>query len=207
MAYSREDLDIADFDAVMARVRADRPDVIINCAAYNNVDRAEDEPDKALKVNAFGVRVLARAAEDTGRRSCTTAPISCSTAARTARTSKKIRRIRKASTRSRSCSENGLRWRRRARSCCASRACSAARMPRARSIASRRPSAEGREAKVFRDRVVSPSYVVDVAAATRALLARGEPGLYHCVGTGHATWYEVGLEIARVMGKERTRAF
>jgi dTDP-4-dehydrorhamnose reductase len=62
---------------------------------------------------------------------------------------------------------------------------------------------EGREAKVFRDRVVSPSYVVDVATATRTLLARGEPGLYHCVGSGHANWYEVGLEIARVMGKER----
>ena len=49
--------------------------------------------------------------------------------------------------------------------------------------------AEGREAKVFRDRTVSPSYVVDVAAATRALVERGEPGLYHCVGTGHANWH------------------
>jgi dTDP-4-dehydrorhamnose reductase len=44
---------------------------------------------------------------------------------------------------------------------------------------------------------------VDVAARDQGLLARGEPGLYHCVGTGHANWYEVGLEIARVMGKER----
>jgi len=61
---------------------------------------------------------------------------------------------------------------------------------------------EGREVKVFRDRIVSPSYVVDVAAATRALLARGEPGLYHCVGTGHANWYEVGQEIARVLGRQ-----
>ena len=50
---------------------------------------------------------------------------------------------------------------------------------------------------------MSPSYVVDVAAATKALVERGEPGLYHCVGTGHANWHEVGLEIARVMGKER----
>ena len=43
---------------------------------------------------------------------------------------------------------------------------------------------------------------MDVAAATRALLARGEPGLYHCVGTGQANWYEVGQEIARVLGRE-----
>jgi dTDP-4-dehydrorhamnose reductase len=61
----------------------------------------------------------------------------------------------------------------------------------------------GREAKVFEDRTVSPSFVVDVAASTKALVARGEPGLYHCVGTGHATWLEVGREIARIVGRER----
>ena len=62
LAYTRTQLDIADFDAVMARVATDRPDVIINCAAYNDVDGAEDDPREALTVNAFAVRVLARAA-------------------------------------------------------------------------------------------------------------------------------------------------
>ena len=42
----RSELDIADFDAVMARVHADRPDVIINCAAYNQVDAAEDNAEQ-----------------------------------------------------------------------------------------------------------------------------------------------------------------
>jgi dTDP-4-dehydrorhamnose reductase len=60
-----------------------------------------------------------------------------------------------------------------------------------------------REVKVFRDRTVSPSYVVDVVAATTALLERAEPGLYHCVNTGIATWYDVGVEIARLVGKEQ----
>ena len=41
---------------------ADKPDVIVNCAGYNNVDGAEDEPERALTANAFAVRVLARAA-------------------------------------------------------------------------------------------------------------------------------------------------
>jgi dTDP-4-dehydrorhamnose reductase len=60
-------------------------------------------------------------------------------------------------------------------------------------------------ARVFVDRVVSPSYVVDVAAATRVLLDRsGEPGLYHCVNTGFCTWHELGLEIARLLGCEAT---
>ena len=80
LAYAREELDIADLDAVMERRRAaDRPDVIINCAAYNDVDEAEDDPQRALTVNALAVRVLARAARKQARRSCTTARISCST--------------------------------------------------------------------------------------------------------------------------------
>ncbi len=37
-----------------------RPDVVINCAAYNFVDRAEGEPNEAFAVNAWGVRELAR---------------------------------------------------------------------------------------------------------------------------------------------------
>jgi dTDP-4-dehydrorhamnose reductase len=59
---------------------------------------------------------------------------------------------------------------------------------------------DGREARAFSDRTVSPSYVVDVAAATQALLEHGEPGLYHCVNGGFATWYDVAREIARRLG-------
>src|SRR5437879_1770285 len=36
------------------------PDVVVNCAAYNFVDRAESEPEAAFAVNAWGVRELAR---------------------------------------------------------------------------------------------------------------------------------------------------
>jgi dTDP-4-dehydrorhamnose reductase len=58
----------------------------------------------------------------------------------------------------------------------------------------------GQEARVFVDRVVSPSYVDDVAAATALLLERSAPaGLYHCVNTGHGTWQEVGTVIATLL--------
>jgi dTDP-4-dehydrorhamnose reductase len=50
---------------------------------------------------------------------------------------------------------------------------------------------------------VSPSYVVDVSAATTALVERGEPGLYHCVGTGCATWLELAQQIAILLGRHR----
>jgi dTDP-4-dehydrorhamnose reductase len=59
-----------------------------------------------------------------------------------------------------------------------------------------------REAPVFVDRVVSPSYVDDVAWATAVLLETGAArGLYHCVNTGHATWHDLGVEIARLLGR------
>lgn len=55
-------LDIADQKAVEDAVYSCKPDVIVNCAAYNQVDNAEQEPDKAFAVNAEGPRNLARAA-------------------------------------------------------------------------------------------------------------------------------------------------
>jgi dTDP-4-dehydrorhamnose reductase len=59
----------------------------------------------------------------------------------------------------------------------------------------------GRDVRVFTDRTVSPSYVPDIAAATRhLLLTDGAPGLYHCVNAGQATWYEVAQETAQLLG-------
>jgi dTDP-4-dehydrorhamnose reductase len=55
-------LDITNPEIVSAAVAAYRPDIIINCAAYNLVDKAEQDRDAAFKVNAEGPKNLARAA-------------------------------------------------------------------------------------------------------------------------------------------------
>lgn len=54
-------LDIAEPEAVVALVERLRPRVVVNAAAYTAVDRAEDEPDLAFKVNAEAVAALAAA--------------------------------------------------------------------------------------------------------------------------------------------------
>ena len=61
VALSRSDLDITD-DAAVARVlAANRPDVIINTAAYTKVDDAEAHEAAALQINGFGAEVLSAA--------------------------------------------------------------------------------------------------------------------------------------------------
>src|SRR5262249_32667935 len=63
---TRQQADLARPETVLAALTALRPDVVVNCAAYNYVDRAEGEPDAAFAVNAWGVRELARVCHDLG---------------------------------------------------------------------------------------------------------------------------------------------
>lgn len=66
VALDRGGLDVADFDAVRAAVAAHRPEVAINCAAFNDVDAAETEVEAAFRGNAVGPRNLAVACAAAG---------------------------------------------------------------------------------------------------------------------------------------------
>jgi dTDP-4-dehydrorhamnose reductase len=63
--YDVDVLDITDIKQVVDLVKQIKPDVIINCAAYTNVDGCEEKEELAYKVNAIGVRNLAVAALET----------------------------------------------------------------------------------------------------------------------------------------------
>ena len=68
IAVDLPDLDISNYKMVDEFIRRNRPDVIINCAAYTNVDGCEVNHDAAFKANAIGPRNLAQAAEKIGAR-------------------------------------------------------------------------------------------------------------------------------------------
>lgn len=62
--YDRKQMDITDEKAVFREVTKIKPDVIVHCAAYTNVDGAEKDQDGAYAVNTFGTKYLAMAAKE-----------------------------------------------------------------------------------------------------------------------------------------------
>ena len=208
VSYTRATLDVTDVDAVRLAVDQTAPDLIINCAAFNRVDEAESHPADAFAVNAFAVRTLVRAAEGRGAalvhygsdfvfagfdgpdaepydESVEPSPRSIYAASKLVGDWLALAYPRAYVLRVESLFGLPAAWN------------------------GRRGSLDtivagleaGRDVPVFTDRVVSPSYVVDVAAATRYLIdAHAPAGLYHCVNSGRGTWYQVAGEVARLLG-------
>ena len=205
ICHTSASLDIADPSAVRQAVASARPDVIINCAAYNNVDGAEDRPWDALAVNGFAVRSLARAAEDVGATlvhygtdfifdgEATTPYTEASVPAPRSRygASKLLGEW--------FALDAPVSYVLRVESLFGT----------TRTFTGRRGSMDGivnaleagREVPVFTDRVVSPGYVVDIAAATRHLLDTQAPrGVYHCTNSGSTRWVEIAEVLAGLLG-------
>ena len=208
VAHTRATLDVTDIQAVRQAVDRASPDLIVNCAAFNRVDDAESLPTEAFAVNAFAVRTLVRAAETYGAtfvhygsdfvfaglddldtppydESVVPSPRSVYAASKLVGEWLALEYPLAFVLRVESLFGMPSDWK------------------------GRRGSLDmivegleaGREVPVFTDRVVSPSYVVDVAAATRYLVdRRATPGLYHCVNSGHGSWHQVATEVARVLG-------
>ena len=65
---AHQEVDVTDEAAVRAAVSAHEPDVVVDAAAFHQVDRCESEPGSALQVNALGAVNVARAARRAGAR-------------------------------------------------------------------------------------------------------------------------------------------
>ena len=198
--FTHATLDIADGAVVARIVAAVRPDVVINCAAYNDVDAAEDRAIDALRANALGVRALARAAADAGATlvhygtdfvfdGASAAPYTEDDAPRPQSVYASSKLL-------------GEWFAADAPAHYVLRVESLFGGERRRSTIDRIVASirERTPARVFVDRVVSPSYVVDVAEATWHLVTSRAPhGVYHTVNSGATTWHELAEEIARLV--------
>ena len=204
VAHTRASLDVTDLDAVRQTIDAVRPQAIVNCAAFNDVDGAEDKATDAFAINAFAVRSLARAAESVG---ATLVHYSTDFVFGGTSTQPYDEEAPTAPTGVYASSKLLGEWfALDAPSAYVLRVESLFGSPR--DWAGRRGTLDtivdgleqGRDVRVFTDRVVTPSHVPDIAAATRHLLDVGAArGVYHCVNAGSGTWYEVAEEAARLL--------
>lgn len=204
-AYSHDQLDVGDEPAVVRAVESIAPDVVINCAAYNHVDGAQRDAEAALRVNAFGVLALARAA-----RSVDATLVHFSTDfvfdGETDRPYVEDDRPNPRSVYAASkllgdwfAADAPRAYVLRVESLFGEPGPDAVRRGSLGTIVDRIRA--GTDVPVFVDRTVSPSYTTDIARASRAVLERRlPPGIYHCVNEGSATWAEIAGEVARLLG-------
>jgi len=201
VALSRTELDISDPDAVEDAVKVHSPDLLVNAAAYTNVDGCETETDLAYAVNALGPRNLAQVCE---RLECELLHVSTNYVfdgeadrpyepfdlpnpiSAYGRTKLAGEEYVKHLTR---------RW----------------YVVRSAGVYGRghnfvrtmlRVAGERDVLKVKADEFISPTYARDLAEGIAGLAESGRYGLYHLTNAGSCSWYEFTQEIFRLVGVE-----
>jgi dTDP-4-dehydrorhamnose reductase len=196
--------DVTDLEAVR-RALANGPwAAVVNCAAYTQVDRAEDEPERAFAVNAGGAGHAARAAAELGvpflhvstdyafdGRKRTPydeedPPSPLGVYARSKVAGEEAVR------------EAGGRWtivRAGELYGHGGRNFFHAILARARS---------GQPLKVVSDQVVTPTWSRDLARQLVTILQRAPAGLYHCTAQGETSWHQAAVAALELAGLKAT---
>jgi dTDP-4-dehydrorhamnose reductase len=205
MPLHRTALDVTDQRSVSAQVAAARPDLVVNCVAYNDVDGAEQDAVTALQVNAVAVRSLAAAAREAQAAFVhygtdfvfdgehdrpyveSDRPNPCSVYA----VSKLLGEW--------FALDHPRGYVLRVESLFGEPGPEGSRAGSLKGLLTRLRA--GEPMPVFVDRTVSPGYTSDIAAATRALIEGKAPaGIYHCVNSGATSWADIAQEAARLLG-------
>jgi len=196
-ALTRSQADLTRADQMRQILQELRPEIVINCAAYNLVDRAEQEPEAAFAVNAWGVQQLALVCRDLdcvlvhfssdyvfglddGRRtpyaeSDAPGPVSAYGLSKLAG-EYVVRSLCPKHFVVRTCGLYGS-WGRGGKG-----GNFVETMLRLGSAA--------KPLRVVDDQVCTPSYTADVAAATVEILQTNQFGLYHITNGGSCSWFE-----------------
>lgn len=198
-----DELDLTDSEAVDAFIQHIRPDIIINCAAYTDVERAEDEARKAEVINVESVANLAEAAREVNallvhistdyvfgdtigleplNEETPTSPLSVY--GRTKAMSEQA--IEASGVRHLIVRTSWLYspWGKNfVKTMCR--------------FMDEKPSI-----KVVRDQIGTPTFAPDLAEAIMALIESGAEGLYHFSNEGECSWYEFATAIREIAGKQ-----
>lgn len=201
-------LDITDAAAIEGAIAAEQPDVVVNCAAFHNVERCEAEPGQAFTANALAVNAMAQA--------CARHHAIFVTFSTDYVFDGELGRPYTESDPPRPLSAYGVS--KYAGELLALRLRSQAYVVRTCGVYAIRPSASkghtfidrvivqaraGEAIRIVRDQTVSPTYAPHLAQGVLALIRSQAPyGLYHMVNEGAVTWYDYASEALRVAGVE-----
>ena len=199
-------LDISDRRAVLDRMLAIRPEAVVNCAAYTQVDKAESEPEKCRAVNTEAVEYFVEAC---GRLNCPLLQISSDYLfGQSVENPRPWREDDPLSPQGvyaktklegeRAAARHPQHW--------IVRTCGLyARPSDSRAVnfvrTMLRLGASRPELRVVTDQRCTPTYVPHLARAILFLLGRDGSsapwGTYHVTNTGDVSWYELAVEIFR----------
>ncbi|MBQ5324858.1 MAG: dTDP-4-dehydrorhamnose reductase [Oscillospiraceae bacterium] len=197
-----DELDITDKAATEAFIAQHKPDIVINCAAYTNVDGCESNQDTAFMVNAIGSRNLAIACENTGAK---LVHVSTDYVFRgdepTPRREYDMPWPISAYGKTKYAGEQFVR-----------QYCKKSFIVRTAWLYGYNGknfvktmvwlAKEKGGAKVVNDQHGNPTNAADLSHHLLKIAASEEYGTYHCTGNGECTWFEFAAEIARLAGYE-----
>lgn len=211
IAVGRAEADLGTPGSVTGVVLAQRPDVVINCAAYNFVDRAETEPAVAFAVNALGLRELALACRDAD---CALVHFSTDYVFGLDEYRRTPYEVGDAPGPVSAYGLSKLAGEYSVRSVCPRhfviRTCGLYGVWGSGGKGGNfvetmlRLAGQGKPLRVVADQVCTPSYTRDVAAASLGLIEAERYGLYHITNSGTCSWYELAktaIELAGLKGE------
>lgn len=205
IGFSRPLADLSDPEGLERRLLAENPLGVINCAAFNHVDKAEDSPGEAFECNSWGVRNLAAACARrdwklvhfstdhvfSGPREAPWLENDTPTPANTYGLSKYcgekwLREIHANSYVLRTCGLYGSRG----------------KGGKGGNFVStvQRLAASGNPLRVVNDQFCNPSSARDVAKATIQLVGSFSPGTYHLANSGVCSWHEFAVAVLELAG-------
>ena len=206
VSLSHPQADITEPRAVRDALARLGPAVVFNCAAYNDVDRAEFEPETAFAVNAIGVRDLATACTEHGAvfvHFSTNYVFGLDAARRTAYAESDAPGPLSVYGASKLAGEYF------ARAACPRhyvvRTCGLYGESDSNFVAKiLKLGRAGKPLRVVNDRVCTPTSVADLADAALALVVTGAFGLYHITNGGACSWHEFAQAILEEAGLAET---
>jgi dTDP-4-dehydrorhamnose reductase len=190
-AFTREQVSITDPAALDALLADRRPDWVFNCAAYNAVDRAEDEPDVAHAVNARGpFNVAVACARHQAR--LVTFSTNFVFDGRQERPYLESDQPSPLSAYARSKLDGERMALEALPQALVVRTAALYGGSRGLSFPERivQRIKDGGQLRVVSDQRVNPTYTGDLARAALELAEKGAGGIYHAVSDGCCTWYE-----------------